>query len=244
MKAGLLGVDGTIQTDVNIYSIKEPKYLLNNNWFYGYDITLFNSQSLIKAEDIFNTFFPIDIAHKIRGIDFNIQVGRDIYRENDDSFGVSVVSGVSMPWIDTKMTQKIISNLWDLAQNSETTLYTYKLGVGANLYKKLHQNISVGARGLYAYQTGNIENDFIHSSFEANGVFKEMDISIMAINSQNIDLGIITLPQNIYTTLGYRYKYWRLDDIDMDILGIGIGFSAGDFEMSSDEVYLGVGYKF
>jgi len=237
-------MSGNFKTDVNIYSIKEPKYALKDNWFYGYDITLFNSQSLIEIEDLFSRFFPIDIAHKITGIDINIQVGKDIYKKDGNSIGFSLVTGVSMPWIDTKITQEIISNLWDLAQKSETTLYTYKLGVGADFYKKLHQNISVGARGIYAYQTGSIENDFINSSFEANGIFKEMDISIRAFNSNNIDLGIITLPQNIYTTLGYRYKSWRLDDINMDVMGIGMGFSAGDFEMSSDEIYLGVGYKF
>jgi len=244
IKAGMLGIYGTLSTDVNIYSLKEPKYKLDNNWFYGYDISIYNSQSLIKVEELINDFFPIDIAHKISGIDINLQAGKDIYREDDGSIGVSVVTGVSMPWIDTEITKEIISNLWDLSQNTETSLYTYKLGVGANMEKKIYHNISIGARGVYAYQTGTIENDIINSSFEANGVYKELDLSIIGINKQNLDLGIITLPANIYTTLGYRYKSWVLDDINIDILGIGMGFSVGDFDMSSDEVYLGVGYKF
>ncbi len=244
IKAGMFGIYGTLSTDVNIYSIKEPKYKLDNNWFYGYDISIYNSQSLIKIEDTISSFFPLDIAHKVGGLDINLQAGKDIYRQDDSSFGVSVVTGISMPWINTDITQEIISNLWDLSKATQTTLNTYKFGVGANMEKKLYNNISIGARGVYAYQTGTIENDIINSSFEADGVYKEIDLSIVGINRENIDLGIITLPANIYTTLGYRYKSWRLDDTNIDVMGIGMGFSAGDFDMSLDEVYLGVGYKF
>ncbi|MBU1668329.1 hypothetical protein KKC13_07895 [bacterium] len=123
MKGGFLGLTGSIGTDVSTYSLLERhSNLSSSNFFYGYDFTWYDSETLKQAQHTYNNitstannfssrFLPntLNVYAKIpsmnyraKGLDANIKVGYDVLHEDQDNFvGLGLLVGLSMPWIDS-----------------------------------------------------------------------------------------------------------------------------------------------
>ena len=200
----------------------------------------------------------------MKGLDVNFQLGYDIFHKNEDNFfGVGMLLGVSLPWIDATKNDDSTPNLGfildstkqikdakDMFDKSKTEISTYKIGPAINLQKSLSKNISVYGTGTYAYQTGSIKNDYANADFSVDGTFQEYNIGLYFTPfTEQYKWGWLTLSPRLYATLGYKYSKWDMGKMTIDISGVQMGSEMLDafkmrFGMESSIGYFGVGYSF
>jgi len=97
----------------------------------------------------------------------------------------------------------------------------------------------------YAYQTGTLKNDYAQSDLKVDGIFQEYDAGIKFVPfAQDYKTKYITLSPRLYASLGYRYTNWTLNDIAIDVTGLGHTFIQTDFTSSNSVLYFGIGYDF
>jgi len=167
MTGGMLGLTGSIETDVDTFSlVNRHSNLFSSDAFYGYDFTWYDSEKLKQgqhtynamAED-FNSYNPVaeqgfkipSMDYRLKGLDANIRFGYDvIHNDESDFLGLGVLVGVSMPWIDSSKSDSaapsfgfIVDNAGNLLQasdyfkDSKTEVMTYKIGPTVNFQKSL-----------------------------------------------------------------------------------------------------------
>ncbi len=261
---GFVGITQSIDTDISTYSwIEQHKNIpyIDLDLFYKYNITWYDSDAMVQAQNTVNKYAdklsqnPVGITvpsidHRLQGLDINLVLGEDLYREDENNyFGLGLMIGVSTPWIDSKKDDDNNDALSDAAMNamskSKTKILSYKVGPSITAMESLGDLFSIYASGTYAYQTASLKNDYAHSDISANGIFQEYDIGIkFQPISKDYDLGWMTLSPRLYATLGYRYTSWDLDDVSMNVMGVGGSFDQMDFGMNSKVAYFGFGYSF
>ena len=261
IKGGFIGLDKQISTDVTTYSLVEQhKNLFSSNWYYKYNLTWYDSKDMVNTQNSINTYSnstqnPITkttpaIDYRPQGLDVNLVLGRDLSHKNENQyFGVGVLVGISLPWIDSKKDSNNNDNNSDNSMNlmkkSKTKLYTYKIGPSVTTRVALNNFFTIYGSATYAYQTGKIKNNYLKSDLSVNGIFQEYDVGIrFQPFSYDYKLGWITISPRLYATLGYRYTSWKLKDISLDITGANVTFDKSDFEMKANVTYFGIGYSF
>ncbi len=263
MSGGFIGLNQTIQTDIQTYSIVEQHApLFGSEWFYRYNFTWYDSEQMVATQNIVNTtasqYFPTppatmttpSIDYRLQGLDLNLGFGKDLLHKNENEYlGIAFMAGLSIPWIDSK---KESSNndatsydAMDAMKDSKTTIYTYKAGLGLTGRVVLNDYFSLYGSGTYAYQNGTFKNDYAKADLKVNGIFQEYDFGIrFQPVSYDKKIGWFTLSPRLYATLGYRYTDWKLKDINIDVTGLGVSFAKTDFTMNSSLSYVGLGYSF
>jgi len=278
MEGGFLGLTKSISADVSTYSLVDRHSNLGD-FFYSYDLTWYDSKAMKQAQHTYNngaskanTMFqnygsPAKIpamAYRLKGFDINARIGYDAIHKNEDNFlGLGILIGLSMPWIDNTKSDSstpslgfMLNNLSeikdakDMFADSKTEIMTYKIGPSINFQKSINKNISIYGIGSYAYQTGNIKNDYANSDFSVDGTFQEYNIGLYFTPfTETFKWGWITLSPRIYATLGYKYSKWDVDKFMIDISGNKIDSTildplSMDFGMESSIGYVGIGYSF
>ena len=268
MKGGFLGLTGTIGTDVTTYSLVERhKNLFSSNFFYGYNLTWYDSEILKQAQHSYNsltniinnsfsrdTFAVPRIEHRLKGLDANIQLGYDfLHKDNSNFFGMGLLLGASIPWIDSSSNGELDSSNSDsdYFKDSKTELMTYKIAPSVNFQKTLiSDKLSLYGTGTFAYQMASIKNSYAKSDFTVNGTFQEYNIGLHYTPfTTNYSLGWFTISPRVYGTIGYKYSKWDLDEMIIDISGAELSSSLLDpfktkFGMDSSIGYVGIGYSF
>lgn len=261
---GFVGLTKTIQTDIQTYSIVEQHapFFGSESWFYKYNFTWYDSEEMVQAQESINTtassYFSNppatmktpSIDYRLQGLDINLGVGKDlIHKSENDYLGVAFITGLSVPWIDSKKdsnNDNLTSNdNMDVMKDSKTKIYTYKAGLGLTGRLSLNDYFSLYGSGTYALQNGTMKNDYAKANVSVDGIFQEYDFGIrFQPVSYDKKMGWFTLSPRLYTTLGYRYTDWNLKDISIDITGLGVNFAKTNFNMNSSITYFGLGYSF
>ena len=261
---GFIGVTKTIEADLQTYSMIEQHSSLfgSQTWFYKYNFTWYDSKEMVSTQDTINTtssqYFPSaptsmvtpTIDYRLQGLDINLGIGKDINHKDENNYlGVALVTGLSIPWIDSKKDSNNDDTTSDsnmtIMKSSKTKIYTYKLGLSTTGRVSLNNYFTLYGSGTYAYQTGTIKNDYAKADLTVNGIFQEYDVGIrFQPVSYDKKIGWITFSPRLYATLGYRYTNWELKDINVDVTGLGVNFAKTDFTMNSSVTYFGIGYSF
>jgi hypothetical protein len=264
MTAGFVGLNKTIQTDIQTYSMVEQHAPLfgSESWFYKYNLTWYDSEQMVAAQNTINTtasrYFPNppatmttpSIDYRLQGLDLNLGLGKDLFHKNENEYlGIAFMTGLSTPWIDSKKDSNNNNNLshdsMDMMKDSKTKIYTYKAGLGLTGRVALNDYFSLYGAGTYAYQNGTFKNDYAKANLKVNGIFQEYDFGIrFQPVSYDKKIGWFTLSPRLYATLGHRYTDWKLKDINIDVTGLGVNFAKTDFAMNSSISYFGLGYSF
>jgi len=264
LEGGFVGLTQSIDADITTYTISEFHKKIpfqDIGFFYGYGITWYDSNRLVQLQKTVNKYAnsmsqnPAKITvpsidYRMQGLDAHILLGEDLIHEDENNyFGIGLMLGVSLPWIDSKKDSSNNNALSDAAANlmmqSKTKLSTFKIGPSFVAMKSLGKYVSVYVSGTYAYQTGSIKNGYAKADFSATGTYKELDIGLkFQPISEDYDLGLITLSPRLYATLGYKYKEWKLRDVSINAMGTGGKFDKMDFKMNTKTAYMGVGYSF
>jgi len=284
LKGGFWGLEGGFSTDVTSYSLaEEHRNLQNSNWFYNYNFTLYQSDTVNNYQSKVNSIigrnrallpFPPGINpptppginppfppglippdfkipgldYKYEGIDADIGMGYDIYHEGEDRYiGLGLNLGVSLPWVDVGISDmdKFADDMLYFFQTSKTTITTYKIGPNLTGRMPIYKFASVYGSASVAYQTGDVKNDYADADFSVDGWFSSVDLGL---RFQNVDgkykpFGF-DISSNLYANLGYRYSYWKVDDVAIDITGMGLQFDDTDMSMSTSVGYFSIGYNF
>jgi len=264
MEGGFLGLTQSIDTDVTIYSLVERhSNLFSSDFFYGYDVTWYDSQALKQLQHSYNDVAGAvnsqlsssvvqvpSLEHRLTGLDANIRVGYDVlHTDNSNFLGFGVLLGVSLPWIDSSSSSSDSDT--DYLEDSKTEFTTYKVGPTINFQKTLiSDKLSVYGVGSFAFQTASIKNSYAQSDFTVNGTFQEYNIGLYYTPfTKNYDLGWFTLSPRVYATVGYKYTKWDLDEMVVDVSGRELSSNIlsplkTKFGMDSSIGYVGVGYSF
>jgi len=273
MEGGFLGLTNRIDTDVTTYSMVTRHANALGDFFYGYDLTWYDSKTLTQAQHTYNNFanngnnmmgmnnnakvsVP-SMDYRVEGLDANVRLGYDVLHKDDDNYlGVGAIVGVSLPWIDSNKNSSSANNngsnsaLGDF-KDTRTTIQTYKVGVTVNFQKTLIDNkLSLYGVGSYAMQTGKIENDHLSSDYNVDGTFQEYNLGLYFTPfTETYKWGFLTLSPRIYGTLGYKYSKWSVDKMSLNMSGHEINSDIlspleTKFNMDSSIGYIGVGYSF
>jgi len=273
MEGGFLGLTNRIDTDVTTYSMVTRHANALGDYFYGYDLTWYDSKTMTQAQHDYNDFanngnnmmgmnnnvvasVP-SMDYRLQGLDANVRLGYDVLHKDDDNYlGVGAIVGISLPWIDSS---KNSSSANDNGANSvlgdfidtKTSIQTYKAGVTVNFQKTLIDNkLSLYGVGSYAMQTGKIENDYLNSDYSVDGTFQEYNVGLYFTPfTETYKWGFLTLSPRIYGTLGYKYSKWSVDKMSINMSGHEIDSNIlspleTKFNMDSSIGYFGVGYSF
>ena len=256
---GFLGLTNSIDTDITAYSISQHhKNLLNSSFYYKYDITWYDSDTLTQTKKYIDNYItpnfqlnPIKTAlpkidYKFQGLDANFVLGKDVIHKDENNYlGIGLLAGISLPWIDSKTNSSNTQLAQKLLKYSKTKFITYKIGPNITASKSLGDYFSIYLSGSYAYQTGKVKNKYTNLDFSADGSYGEFDIGtkFQPVN-KDFKLGFITLSPRVYALIGFKYKEWKLNNISINPIGIKGNFRESDFKMSTKTTYFKVGYSF
>lgn len=260
MEGGFIGLNGSIDTDIDTYSISERhSNIVGSDFFYGYDFTWMDSKTLKQEQSSYNNLAGDKIPsmdYRLQGLDANINFGYDFLHKGEGDFlGVSLLVGASIPWIDNSSNSSdssfIGGNLEDYYKESKTEILTYKIGPSISFEKNIISNkLSIYGLATYAYQTGNMKNDYAKFDESVNGTYQEYNLGLnYRPFTKNYKLGWFTLSPRIYASLGYKYSKWDVDDVFINLSGVKLNSQIVEplktkFSMDSSVGYFGLGYSF
>ena len=251
LKGGFAALNSEISADVSTYSLVEQHKNIFSDWFYKYNITWISSDDMTQAQSNLSSavsWLPSSVTslavdYKIRGLDANVVLGRDLFKNARSYIGAGVLLGVSVPSVESDNSNS--SGSVDILKDTDTKITTYKLGLNVTGNTAFNRFVSLYGSGSYAYQTGRVKNSDVDVSTDANGNYMDFDIGIRFTPfSAKYKAGFLTLSPKLYATLGYRYQYWQLNDIKVNVTGVDLTYSGSDLKMKDSVAYVGIGYSF
>lgn len=263
MQGGFIGLESTIDADVSMHTMTEKhKNIFSSTWYYHYDFTWYDSDKLVNAQQTFNSsssLLPFGytpsglipaINYRYEGLDANIVIGKDLYHKDKRTFfGLGLGVGISIPWVesdkDSSNDDDYSDDIMDAMKKSKTEMLTYKLGLSINSSYALNEHFMLYFNGMYAYQNGSMENDYLKSELNVDGIFQQYDAGIkLQPFAKDYETKYMTLSPRIYASFGYRYVSWKLKDVAFDVTGAGVALPKSDFESETSSLYVGFGYDF
>jgi len=269
---GFLGFTQTVTEGIDTFSLEEThKNILSSKTFYAYSITWYDSEHFKQMQSTYNTgvnqavswmpsivsdevFIPT-MDYRLQGLDASLSLGYDLYHIDENNyFGVGGYLGINLPWIDSQKDSSYLDDLpagvdanklYEFYKASKTDITTYKLGLGLYARKSIMPSISGYLNAIVAYQTGSIENDYAHSDFSVDGTYKSLDLGIrFQPYERDHRLFGVTWSPRVFVTAGYKMERWSVDDVAIDISGMGLSMPKTTMKFDTDVGYLGVGYSF
>lgn len=252
-------MNSSFDLDINTISINETHADIGESklyYFYNADIyssdfvdqiTTLMSYPITYEFPIFGsvnnaienyTPIPTPSTYKVRGVDLNLGLGYDLYREKNNFLGIGINTGLSMPTMEMKDLKKTIEFTYTILEATKTNIKTYKLGptiTGA--YELMPNLLAYGTFG-FGLQKGTLENDWIKSSMNIDGGYSVIDVGVTYAP-------LIQYPK-LHISLGYNKKNWNINKVKADMLNLFEveSFSTLDTDFSSSSAYLGLGYSF
>jgi len=269
---GFLGFDKTVSEDITTYSlVQEHANMLSSKAFYAYDVTWYDSKHFKQMQSTYNTgvtqlfswmpggsstdVFVPTMDYRLQGLDASLSLGYDVFHLDENNyFGIGGYLGINLPWIDSQSDSSALDNLpagvdantlYDFYKASKTHIKTYKIGVTFRGRKALAPSLSAYVDAVVAYQNGNIENDYANSDFNVDGSYNSFDLGLrFQPYEKDFDLLGITWSPRVFMTLGYKMERWSVDDVAIDISGMGLSMPKTTMKFDTDVGYFGVGYSF
>jgi len=271
-EGGFLGFTGKVTEGIDTFSFEQNhKNLFGSKTFYAYSITWYDSEHFKQMQSMYNTgvnqvvsWMPSTVSnnifiptmdYRLQGLDASVSLGYDLYHLDENNyFGVAGYLGINLPWIDSQKDSSYLddlpagvdaNDLYDYYKASKTDIKTYKIGVGIYSRTSLAPSLSGYLNAVYAYQTGSISNDYAKSDFDVDGTYKALDIGVrfQPYEKDHKWLGITWSPR-VYVTVGYKMERWSVDDVAIDISGMGLSMPKTTMKFDTDVGYVGVGYSF
>jgi len=248
--AAFLGLNSSKSEDIITYSlVNEHKNIFSTKYFYSYKLAYYKSKTLTTNYKDFSTLSSLLgtsnnnllIYNKLRGIDLNIVLGRDfINQDNEDTyFGAGLLIGASFPYLKTSSSNNNNNSTSNYLKKSKTKFYTYKLGVSLKGQKALNGFVNIYANTAYALQTAKVKNSEANIDSSSNGDYFTFNTGVKFQAKTKKKIGFITLSPALFATVGYRYDYWKVNDVKSNSLTLNT-----DITLKVSQIYVGLGYDF
>jgi len=237
IKPEILGFSKSM--DVKSFSLTQ-KHKNIKNFYYGYDLTYYKSESVDYAFSYFNTFAKvIDVNYKLRGLDLDINLGYDLHKTPKSYLGFGAALGISIPYIKTKSS----SNDYPFLENSKTKFLTYKIGLNISSGYDFNRFLGFKVDAISAYQIASIKNDYVNKSVKATGIYNSLDVAFRFTPFKaKKKIGFITFAPKFYIDFGYKYRYWKFNNVESEVFNLNL--EKADFKIKSNVAYIGLGYEF
>jgi len=268
-----MGINNFMKSDVdlNIFTVSLNEHHSNfndSNMYYFFSADFYGSKTFDKVtqfasipvttnlpfyggsiSDIADKYtkIPVPSEYKIRGFDLNLGMGYDLYKENNNFFGVGINTGLSMPVMKMKNYIESALAVYTLLDATDTSLMTYKFGPSLQFNYEFAPSVSFYGYASYGVQHGDMKNDWFLSSMNVDGRYSVVDIGIKYMPYKgSYDLGWFSVNPDFFMTLGFTYKNWEVDDFNVDLSRIFHADVSGLFthKQSMHNVYFGIGYHF
>jgi len=181
------------------------------------------------------------IYNKLRGVDLNIVLGRDFINSDDRDtyFGGGLLIGASFPYLKTSSSNNNNNNTLNYLKKSKTKFYTYKIGLDLKGSKAINKIISFYASGAYAFQTARVKNSVLNLDSSSSGNYMTFNGGVKFQAKTHTKIWFMNLSPNVFATLGYRYDYWKVNNVKIDSLKLNT-----DINLKVSQIYAGIGYDF
>ncbi len=247
------GADIPMSLDDRVYSINEHhQNLTDTTWYYFGNMDIHDSRQFDTVTAISDTLLDIlpnrpetiatfPSSFTASGIDLDLGIGYDIYQDDRSYFGIGLMTGFSTPTVASSNYADSSDYINALLYQVNTEMETYKFGIAMQGAYNLAEIFSLYSSVMLAMQSGTMSSDVISSDLDIAGTYSSFDIGLKYyltdLSGQESDF---------YAKVGYAYKYWNLDDIEPLINGSTVidVSSLATTEITSDYIYLGVGYSF
>lgn len=246
--AKFLGLDSSKNETITSFSlVNEHKNIFSSSLFYSYKISYFKSNTITTSATYLSSvlkYSPVNytnnflIYNKLRGLDINIVLGKDLVNKDkkDTYLGFGVLVGASFPYIKTNSNN---NNTQEYLKDSKTKFYTYKLGLSFRGEKSFNNFLNFYANGNYAKQLARVKNEKLNLDASSDGEYYSFNLGVKLQAKTTTKIGFLTLNPSLFLTLGYRYDYWRVNDINIESLTINT-----DIKFEISQLYIGLGYDF
>lgn len=267
------GVKNFMQSDVHLdittLSLNEHHSNFNDsNIYYFFSADFYGSQTLDKITEFASipvtttlpfyggsisdaadeyTKLPVPSDYKIRGFDLNLGIGYDLYKENNNFFGIGINTGLSIPVMKMKNYVETAQAAYDILDVTDTRLMTYKFGPAIQFNYELAPKVSAYGYGSYGLQHGDIENDWLLSSMNVDGTYSVIDLGIKYTPYKgSYDLRGFSMNPKLFLTLGFTYKSWDVDNTTVNLAKLFNADVSGQLSNTfhMHNVYFGIGYNF
>ena len=247
--AKFLGLSSSKSENITSISlVNEHKNIFSSNFFYSYKLAYFKSNTITTSANYLSSilkYSPISytnnflIYNKLRGIDLNVVLGRDIINKDDkDTYlGVGLLVGASFPYLKTSSSSN--NNTIDYLKKSKTKFYTYKLGASIKAEKAFNSFFNIYASGAYAKQKAKIKNSVLNLDSSSDGDYFSFNVGAKFQAKTKTKIWFITLLPSLFVTAGYRYDYWKVNNVKINSLALKT-----DIKLKISQAYVGLGYDF
>ena len=246
--AAFLGLSSSDNEKITTYSlVNEHKNIFSSKYFYSYKLAYYKSNTISSVYKLNSTAAGalgvpqnILVYNKLRGVDLNIVLGKDfINQDNKDTyFGAGLLIGASFPYLKTNSSNNNNSTS-NYLKKSKTKFYTYKLGLALKGQKALNGFVNIYANTAYALQSAKVKNSEANIDSSSNGDYFTFNTGVKFQAKTKKKIGFITLSPALFATVGYRYDYWKVNDVKSNSLTINT-----DITLKVSQVYVGLGYDF
>ena len=199
-----------------------------------YDLLGIKLDLLEVLNSVFDNSLPISSKYQVNGIDGDIGVGYDVFKNEEDYLGIGVTFGMAFPFLSDQSTIQLFS------KGTNTKVNTYKFGLSLQGKYNLTQNFALYSTAIASYQIGTSENPVFDSSLDLTGIYYFINAGVELSPSEDSKFA------NFYTHIGYIAKSWKVNRVEFSIAGIDSANIASFLQntLSSNYYYLGVGYHF
>ena len=260
MDASFLGLNSSKNENITSISlVAEHKNIFSSNFFYSYKLSYFKSNTISSSSNYLdslttkaisttnptsasnNTKSALLIYNKLRGVDLNVVLGRDFINSDDKDtyFGGGLLIGASFPYLKTSSNSSNNSKKYDYLKKSKTKFYTYKIGLDLKASKAINKIISFYASGAYAFQTARVKNSALNLDSSSSGNYMTFNAGVKFQAKTHTKIWFMNLSPNVFATLGYRYDYWKVNNVKINSLALNT-----DINLKISQVYAGIGYDF
>lgn len=268
MQMGVMNfVEGSADLDITVLSLNEQHAnlpLLDDRLYYFFNADIYQSDTLdtmtyyaslpatyqwpfigqsISGMAEQYTKLPVPSDYEVRGFDLNLGVGYDLLKSNRGFIGVGVNTGISMPFFKVRNYSEGLDFTYNILQETKIDIMTYKIGPSLQMAYALSGYLQIYGSGSVGYQTGKMENDFVNSSMTINGSYKTADIGAkLSFTKAAKDSADMTF----FARLGYVYKSWDIDDMQMNLFKMLEVNTMGMYSMKFESryPYIGLGFNF
>ncbi len=242
--------------DITTFRVDQPRSDINDKIFYYFDLEFHTSSTKKESIEFANVMadhqFPIfgsanDGANRALemipmrgdfdtiGFDFNVGLGYDLIKKGSSYLAVAINSGATLPNISAKNLKEKVEFAYDMIKKWDLDVGTYK--IGPSLRGKYHfdEKYSLFSSVGFGYQKAYVESDLFKSDVDSQGRYNSFELG-----------GDMKIYDNFRLNLGYVYKSWSVDSVDVNLFNFFKRDVMRPFELDlkSRYTYIGIEYSF
>ena len=199
------------------------------------------SVSDLVAEE---TSVPVPADYRLHGVNVDLGLGYDVFRNDQGYLGVAVNTGASGPFMKIRNLSSDGSDFTDALDDFDTQAITYKLG--GTLLGRYQLTPWLGMEGSFnwSHQTGEMENDLLGSGVDVDGQYRTYNLALKVKPAKLLPHA--PLVDDAFLTVGYTATRWDYDATEVTT-------PVGDFRFDDEmldvgfdhtSAYVGFGYDF